>query len=249
MHWLNEKDFIKDHWLSECFQYDVFRLQTPALLDDMSCKEDRSHISPLEKRPVLVYTKVPVDRVNLIHSLEDIGFRIIDTNTVLEKPIQISEVDPRFSASLRFALPEDVEGVRSVARKGFMFSRFHLDPEIPNETADLVKAGWASNFFAGKRGDGMIVAVDGEKIIGFLLFIYLDDTLLIDLIAVESAYRGRGIAKAIIAFCQNKLRNFKTIRVGTQLANVPSLRLYHDLGFHISKAFYVLHYHNQPHTP
>ena len=48
----------------------------------------------------------------------------------------------------------------------------------------------------------------------------------------------------MINFATNNLDDFEYIRVGTQLANVPSLRLYEKLGFYIVDAAYVFHYHS-----
>ena len=47
----------------------------------------------------------------------------------------------------------------------------------------------------------------------------------------------------LIASAARDIPGPKTVRVGTQIANIPSLRLYESLGFRIADTHYVLHYH------
>ena len=46
---------------------------------------------------------------------------------------------------------------RRIAQRDFSVSRFHLDPQIPDEVARTIKRDWVDNFFAGARGDRMLV--------------------------------------------------------------------------------------------
>jgi ribosomal protein S18 acetylase RimI-like enzyme len=90
----------------------------------------------------------------------------------------------------------------------------------------------------------MIVANYGDKIAGFLQLLHIGaDQLVIDLIAVDKTHQGHGIASEMIAFAQNNTDR-STIKVGTQVANIPSIRLYEKLGFRLCESYYVFHYHN-----
>jgi ribosomal protein S18 acetylase RimI-like enzyme len=66
--------------------------------------------------------------------------------------------------------------------------------------------------------------------------------LTIDLIGVAAPFRRRGIAGALVA-AAGRIAATRTLRVGTQIANTPSLRFYEALGFRIVGSHYVLHYH------
>ena len=68
--------------------------------------------------------------------------------------------------------------------------------------------------------------------------------LTIDLIATMEKYRGRGIAERMIRYAEGHCHGFDTIKVGTQIANMPSLKLYERMGFRISDSQYVFHYHH-----
>ena len=60
---------------------------------------------------------------------------------------------------------------------------------------------------------------------------------------VEEAYRRRGIAAEMIAFVESQFTP-AVIAVGTQVANLPSVRLYEKLGFRLASTQYVFHFHN-----
>ena len=67
---------------------------------------------------------------------------------------------------------------------------------------------------------------------------------MIDLIATEKKKRGKGLAKEMISFAYEKcLKRNGSIIVGTQIGNVPSIKLYSKLSFNIFSASYVLHMH------
>ena len=134
----------------------------------------------------------------------------------------------------------------ALAGSSFTLTRFHQDSAFPPGFADLTRAEWVRGYFDGTRGDAMVVALDGEKIIGFLLLIYgKDGWLVIDLIAVAENHRQKGIAADMIKYAGRECRGFTGIRVGTQQANLPSLKLYERLGFKISEEQYIYHYHHR----
>ena len=101
------------------------------------------------------------------------------------------------------------------------------------------------NFFLGKRGKWMIVVEENSKITGFLQLIYKNqNTIVIDLIAIDQKHRGKGLAKEMISYAYTHcLKRNGTIEVGTQIANKPSINLYSKLSFRMNSVSYVLHMH------
>jgi len=66
----------------------------------------------------------------------------------------------------------------------------------------------------------------------------------IDLIGVNEKSKRKGLAMEMIAFAYQKcLKGNGTIKVGTQIRNVPSINLYLNLGFRVNSISYVLHRH------
>jgi ribosomal protein S18 acetylase RimI-like enzyme len=64
---------------------------------------------------------------------------------------------------------------------------------------------------------------------------------------VDREHRGRGIGKALMGHLMEEAAGAGgLLRVGTQAANLASLRLYESLGFRIAETAYVLHCHVKP---
>jgi ribosomal protein S18 acetylase RimI-like enzyme len=134
--------------------------------------------------------------------------------------------------------------VADIAASSFASSRLHLDPSIAKSVADRSRAEWASNFFAGKRGSVMIVAEDGNEVAAFLLLIGpVNGLLTIDLIAVRRQSRRLGLGATCIRYAAKHISGVEQLRVGTQAANIGSMRFYEGLGFQTAATHYVLHLH------
>jgi predicted GNAT family acetyltransferase len=89
------------------------------------------------------------------------------------------------------------------------------------------------------------VAEDDGKITGFVQLIETAAAAIIDLIAVDSSQRGKGTATSLISGLMLKHGNKARIIVGTQAANIPSMRLYQKCGFRLTGSKYIFHYHNK----
>ncbi len=220
-----------DLWLSEILGKPAFHLSGTAF----TSPDGRAFVD----------AKVAVeDTAGLLH-LQGLGFAVIDTNVQL---LRTEGAMPVGSAKVRAAVPVDEPAVRALAAEAFVFDRFHRDPAIGHAAASRLKADWAGNYFAGKRGDRMIVAEDETGIYGFLQLLRgADGATVIDLVAVAARARGQGAARAMIAAAANDAGT-GPMRVGTQLANLPSLGLYETLGFRLASAAYVLHLHTGEQT-
>ncbi len=240
------QNLVYDRWLAHIFQRDVYRLN----FDDVWLKEGvraeqiYHRIGELRSAPVFIHAKISTTSLPACRFLEKLGFKLVDTNVVFDR-IATSAQSFRQNCALRFAVPEDREQVVRVAGKAFTCSRFHLDEAIPSAIADSVMAEWAGNFFAGGRGDGMVVALIEDKIVGFTQLLHRnEETIVIDLIGVEGDQRQKGIASDMIAFVESQCKTSTRVLVGTQVANIPSMRLYEKMGFRVFISNYVFHYHN-----
>lgn len=237
---------MPDSWLAGILKRDVYRLT----VDDVPAEQlnDRSfQIGKLVEQkpgsPIFIYTKVATEALAVVKWVEQMGFNLIDTNIAFDKPISTTSALTG-QCKVRFATPADETQTVAVARENFVYSRFHLDSAIPRQVADTVKAEWVRNYFSGKRGQQMVVAEVEERIVGFLQLLFgPDKSLIIDLIAVDKTQRRKAIASDMIAFAEANCGEFTRIRVGTQIANVPSMRLYEKIGFRVAEAHYVFHYH------
>lgn len=243
----NYLNIVEDAWLARIIKRKTYRLNIDdifaAVLLDKESKE-YGIFEKFLKQPIFIYAKVLSTSIKSIKALEKSGFNLIDTNIVLEKEIFPSaKVVENWIT--RFAVAGDELRLERIAGSAFKYSRFHMDPLISKDIADSIKVEWVRNFFKGARGDAMVVALDEEKPIGFLQLINNnDDVIFIDLIAVDGSYHGKGVAFAMITFAENNFAAKRLLRVGTQIANIPSLRLYEKAGFKIKESTYIFHYHN-----
>ena len=241
------KFIVKDEWLSSILQRDAYKLAVnEGVIEKISdtASDEADRLRELQSGSVFMFAKIPVASVSACKVLEALGFNLVDTNILFERSIEAPR-ELTGNSQIRFSLPEDREAVMEVARENFIFSRFHLDPMVPDDAANEIKARWAGNFYAGNRGDYMVVGVVDGVIAGFLqLLKTADGRLIIDLIAADQRYRGRGIGSDMISFAEAQIAGCKKYVVGTQIANVPSMRLYEKLGFRVSNAQYVFHYNN-----
>ena len=240
------KIYKKDIWLSEVLARPSYRLM---IQPDISREQIHDILAELqEEQPgqTFTYAKMSCTEVAVIPTLSTEGFYLVDTNIQFAKKGPFSATSPN-GYQVRVSEKSntvDREAVAILAKNNFEYSRFHLDPHIPKEVANCVKSSWAENFYHGKRGDQMIVAESSKGIIGFLQIIHLDaEAFLIDLIAVNRDDRGKGVAQSMISFAASRRSSLKQIRVGTQLANKPSIGLYQQLGFVFEDAQYVFHRH------
>lgn len=190
------------------------------------------------------YAKVAAVDVSAVQHLVAHGFCPIDVAVTFDGPPPAGTG----SGSARFATLADREAVTHIAGTSFKYSRFHLDPAIAVQVANGIKAQWAGNFFAGRRGDAMIVAEVDGRVAGFLQLLWQQPAVLvIDLVGVSPEYQGRGLARQMVSLAASQGigdgRVPTLLRVGTQVANTRSIRLYESLGLRLAEAQYVLHYH------
>ena len=202
------------------------------------------HLSGVDFAPpdgrAFVDVKVSVEDTAALLHLQARGFAVMDTNVQLLRPQGAMAPGP---GQARAATAGDAAAVKALAAEAFIYDRFHRDPAIGRDTAAQFKAEWAGNYFGGARGDRMIVAEDGAGLCGFLQLLRgADGGTVIDLVAVSARSRGQGLAHTMIALAANA-PGTGALRVGTQIANLPSLALYAKLGFSIVSASYVLHLH------
>lgn len=242
-----------DGWLSELLGKAAYRLAVDdALIDagDIAARDARERLVDLAATESFVYAKVSSDRIDYVRWLENEGFSLVDTTITLRKQVTDGgrgDRAPSPSFSVAMTRPEDEDAVARVAGRSFVHSRFHADPLIPDHTAHAIKERWARNFFRNRRGDAMVVAKQDGTVIGFNQLLKPENTrLIIDLIAVDAAHQGRGVAREMIRFAEASFPGIAEVVVGTQLANVASLHLYQSAGFRMWRSTYAYHRHGGP---
>jgi ribosomal protein S18 acetylase RimI-like enzyme len=239
-------ELVRDRWLSAVLSRDTYKLQYESKLN----QSQSDTLTPLHEvlktaaRPgTFIYTKVSPTDLQMVAALESTGFRLVDTNVQLAKPLVARDKSNAPEYIVRLATSRDEDGVVDVASTSFVYSRFHSDVQFPKILANKVKGEWARNYFKGERGHMMVVVEREGRIVGFLQLLKSEDKLVIDLVATSQGAQGKGIAKGMIAHAESENQGLKKVLVGTQLANVPSLNLYEKLGFKVCDSNHVFHLH------
>lgn len=233
----------EDAWLSGQMSLPVFRVD----VEPSASTEPFQNFT--ETHPHLFcYTKVSVQDTKTVTALTQAGFSVVDVNLLFSYQPSDQKTGVSDTCTIRLCTSEDEDGVLSIAESAFQYSRFHLDSNISPSVANAIKRAWIQNYILGKRGDALWVAVLNNQPVGFLAVITSQwdnrDCAIIDLIGVSNTAQGKGIGTALVQFFQQEYRKkYPVLLVGTQAANIPSVRLYEKLGFRLCDSKYVLHYY------
>jgi ribosomal protein S18 acetylase RimI-like enzyme len=223
----------EDPWLGEMMGCAAFRVDGSGDPTKVA-----AHVTTTTS-PTFHFAKVPTDRVADVAALSRLGFSVVDTNVTFELT---REIEVPAKADVGDIRDGEAAQVLDIAGSAFRYSRFHLDPQVGIDIAHRIKREWIGNYVLRKRGDLLIVARDKGKVVGFLAPLVAHGTAVIDLVAVATDAQGRGAGRALTAAFAQRYKGMPRI-VGTQVANVPSIRLYTKLGFQLQKSAYVMHLH------
>ncbi len=222
----------RDPWLSEVMARPVFRVGGDGMTDAVA-----AHVRAQQHG--FYFAKIPTDRIGELRALAHEGFGVVDTAVTFEL---VREVAVPPAVAVADCTPADAEAVLAIAGSAFRYSRFHLDPSIGLPLAHHVKREWIANYIRKQRGDALLVAHDAGKPVGFLAAIVSHGTAAIDLVGVASDAHGKGIGTALCAAFAQRYAGMPRV-VGTQVVNVPSIRMYTKLGYELARSQYVLHLH------
>lgn len=240
-------DLRDDVWLGEILGVPCFR----AVHFDGGMNADMVRermLSKADGKSAFFFAKISTAGTDLVTILTRAGFDVTDVNVTLD---WAGESNPLGSdagdADVGRASETDSTEIENVAGRCFTYSRFHLDPLISTTQANEVKRQWARNACRG-RAATVYTARRGGELAGFLAVVTSDAggtrDAIIDLIGVDAAHQGRGVGRSLSrAFIGNWRGKADRLRVGTQISNIPALRLYESLGFRVSETSYVLHAH------
>ena len=195
--------------------------------------------------------KIPTRDVSAMTIATRAGFFVVDVNVTFNWDKAANGV---FGNSLggnkmtiETASRDDALAIEKIAGNCFTFSRFHLDPTIGPDRANEVKRQWARNSCRG-RASVVYVARQQRDVTGFLAVLegkaggHTD--AIIDLIGVAAGHQGQGTGRALSrVFVAQWHSRADRLRVGTQISNIPAMRLYESIGFRVAETSYLLHAH------
>jgi len=238
---------LPDEWFSHILQKPVYKIAGDSeFIEKLRTPDSQEHalMKQLQSEPCFMYVRLSTMVLTAVKTLMQWGFLLVDTRVVFEKPVEGSTSMQGY-CDIKFADSEDEKQTVALGRMAFVCSRFHLDNNFSRDVANHIKAEWVQNYFLGKRGEYMVVAVLDGKVIGFLQLLQSGGLLTIDLIAVDNNYQKKGIARDMAIFAERQCKGCRLMQVVTQIANTPSIRFYEKLGFRLINSQYVFHFHKK----
>ena len=236
----------EDRWLAAVMDRPAFRVEFRGVGDQAADVDAiAGHIR--QQQRAFYYSKVDVNRIDVARRLGALGFFVADTNVCLrlDRPTSVAFDFP--GVSVGDVAASDAALVLEVAGSAFRYTRFHQDPFIGADLAHAIKRAWCSSYLNGQRGDRLFVAKVDGRVAGFLAALTVDpggNRAIIDLIGVAPAFQRRRVGSALTAaFIAHYRDRASMLQVGTQVANVASIRLYERFGFSLVSSEYVLHLH------
>jgi ribosomal protein S18 acetylase RimI-like enzyme len=241
----------KDEWLS-----DVLEISSWKVLDmdaGVSPAEIRAGLLDRASSGAAFFSaKIPSRDVAGVTNATRAGFLVIDANVTLEwdkaaDGASGTGVNGTGNMTIEAAGAADASAIEEIAAQSFTFSRFHLDPAIGLARANEVKRQWARNACRG-RASVIYVARQKNHVTGFLAVLEsksgAQKDAIIDLVGVDEDHQGQGAGRALSrTFVEQWRDRADRLRVGTQISNIPAIRLYEKIGFRMTETSYVLHAH------
>ena len=192
----------------------------------------RTHIS----------ARVDASDFSSLHALERVGFVTVDT--ILHFAVDFAKRElskPQHDFEIRLAGPADAETVSKLAKTAFVYDRFHSDPFVSKKRADDLHESWLRNSCAENSRDNVLLAESENELLGFVSCTVQEDTArwlgrsvgTIILVACAQQARRRGVGRALMLAASEWLRQqgCEIVESGTQVRNVPSVRMFRHCGF------------------
>jgi ribosomal protein S18 acetylase RimI-like enzyme len=240
----------KDGWISDVLGVPSWKVLDVTLAvspsDVQAALRDRAG-----QGAAFFFAKVPTRDVTAATNATRAGFAVVDVNVTFDWDAVAAGADTSRADAVEVALADagEVAAVEAIAGHCFAFSRFHLDPVIGRDRANEVKRQWARNACGG-RASAVYVARRRQAVVGFLAVLESKSAAgtdaIIDLVGVDAGHQGQGVGRALSRTFVDQWRNrADRLRVGTQISNIPAMRLYESIGFRVAETSYVLHAHTK----
>jgi dTDP-4-amino-4,6-dideoxy-D-galactose acyltransferase len=238
----------KDQWLS-----DVLEISSWKVLDIAGTPPADIRAGLLDRAgrgAAFFSAKIPTLDVGAVTNATGAGFLVVDANVTLDWDNAAGSAGGSVidrNITIEQAGVDDIPAIEKIAGQCFTFSRFHLDPAIGHARANEVKRQWARNACRG-RASVVYVARQSNDVTGFLAVLEASAggrrAAIIDLVGVDRGHQGQGAGQVLSwTFVDEWRDRADRLRVGTQISNIPAMRLYEKIGFRITETSYVLHAH------
>ena len=175
------------------------------------------------------------DSITSITLAEENKFHLVDIRITFRKTENLvpSELDLKFQANIRDYVVDDIPRLKAMAKESFRFTRFYNDGNFERDRCDALYETWAEK--ATHETSGFVIVAEIEsQAVGYITGKASQAIIgKIELIAVDSRFRGLGIGHALVngALDWFSKRNIASVEVVTQGRNIKAQRMYQKNGF------------------
>jgi dTDP-4-amino-4,6-dideoxy-D-galactose acyltransferase len=187
------------------------------------------------------YSSVSSLSKGLMYS-DSYDIKLVDRKTTYKK--RIDQGVPFNSCVNKYAKDFPEQQLLDLSVESGVYSRFKIDDRIGGDKYQDLYRTWIINSVNKKLAAEVLVYKLNETIAGFVTLGEKKGRADIGIIAVSSAFRGKGIAKSLMLSAENwffQNSGFKEIQVVTQGDNLPACKLYESCGYEIDKVEYFYH--------
>lgn len=203
-----------------------------------------------------ILAKIRVDskcfRLVYVFSNEKIdykGFKHVDSKIVFKK--DKFQNPGQLSKSLSIVSFEkdihDIDQLKDLALQSGKHSRFYVDKGFKNNEYAKLYNEWLSKSLKKKLAFQTLVALEENKIIGFVTIAEVNhETAEIGLLAVDARARGKGVGSQLINKATQLILElgYSKFLVATQEINKPAVQLYKKAGFKELSLQHIYHIWN-----
>lgn len=168
-----------------------------------------------------------------------------ETKIIYEKKLTSVELDPFYDSIKDFDEEViDKSELYLLAFESGRYSRFKLDPKIPQEKFELLYSKWVDNSVDKKIADKLFYIRNSQEVIGFVTLKNNDFFSTIGLIAVSKNYQGKGLGKGLLLKAENYCitQNIFNLKIPTQKENILACHFYEKMGYAVNDEVIIKHY-------
>jgi len=238
----------------DIFNSKIFELNMGNVIFKPECNENMygsllNKIIEVSKKNRFEHLSIKISTTNkkLLHICEQKGFLVMDTLVTYVFDVTKKHLpEIKHNCIIRDFQESDRVILLDIAKNSFVIDRYHSDPNLSSEKADIYYETWINNSFDG-YADNIVVAVIDDMPVGFTTCnlpkkgdINKSGTLVLS--AVSEKSRGKRVYTSMIYEGVKWLSDKSNeVKVGTQIDNYPVQKTWNNLGFYLQSSNYVLH--------
>lgn len=229
----------KMHWDSEFWGVNFYNA-------DKSCNllDFKQYLNnELSDIPFVIQSIVSEDDIHLINSLEDNGFRFVESKMNLVKNVKDMSMNNEIDLSI-FQDVREKDLIRYKDEFYTLYGKVSRFASFGEKKVNDFYYKWAKKSINGKLDDRCIGYYSNNILKGFITYRIINYKLIIGLVGVYPEYQGKKISQYLLDYVTNiaVINNCNEINVSTQGKNTKAINAYIRNGFLIDNIKHWYYY-------